>query len=409
MFDESSLIEGTYSNKVESSEITKNLPDSISFVFKQLITEYLLTYQKLFLARIIIEADIDMLGVVFDTLKINCRFKANLDRYAITSSDLLNSILDQTVSAERTEIIETPPTEIKLHLLRHKVRSIQVISDYAKHEAYVSLYRKKFESDFKLSLLGLIKLYETDSSSHQASARLSFDLTKRDHLVFSHGNVYTNEELVFDNQKGEFKDQQVENVLSQVHTFLNALSNAQISGLSFNLNHIRKYKIEFKLSATSHPKNYIDLNDLDTVALWNTNLSRIAQTYSIYTLANTWLQNTTVDLEPSATGWIVKFHSFNVTYNFNSIITEKHIFDIVSAVADEIKDRAKVFRIEVKQQKQFTKMLKLDIEPELPDKPIETKPMKLVDQNLDAEITHVLDLSNEGFYLKEDIFKKRVK
>lgn len=408
VFDESALIEGTFSNKVQETEITSSLIETINYVYHQIFMSYLMTYKRVFLSRIIIESDIDMLGVVFDSIQVTCRFKTNSSRYAISESDLLKSILMQTVQAEKSEVLERPVTTLELHLLRHKLRSVQLITDYNDQDC-ISGYQKQFETALVLSLVGLIDTYKNAATSHQASAKLAFTLKDRSQLFFKDGVIHPSQELAFKAGGQHFVSAQIEHVLLQTGAILTMLDHAQITGLQLNMSHQGSYKCSFELVARKQVQNFIDLAALNTLDSWTMLFNAVIDLFSIHTLAKSWLQYIRALVVPSLDEekWLVKFDQFVLVHNFAQTCSDSYVMKMIHQVGHAIDGHGCIKEIALEKQGRDTKMLKLQIDAKNTVHAPHFKPLSIT--NCNGDVIHFIDLSEQGYYLKKDIYKKLVK
>lgn len=412
VFNKDSFIEGTFSSTVPTTEITADLTSSISFILSSLVSSYLMTYQKVFLSRIIIDADIDMLGIVYDSIKVTCRFKANNVKYSVSNDELFESIFTQTVEAERCEILERPITGMSIQLLRHRLRSIQIFSDYASADPYNS-YQYPFKTAILVKLMGLIKLYENPDSSHQASAKLYFDLNKRDRLLFRHGIIYPIEELKYHaGNDRHFVAEQISHVLSQTEPILASLGTAQIDRLELFMTHNHQFKCQFHLTTPQDEeipvKNFID--NEDAVITWQNVFNHIISEYTISQLSEAWLQNIVVTLSPFKNQWVVNFDQYALTHNFNSYLPKDQIVETVQSVARQSDGKAKIKRIILEKEQKKTKMLKLDIEPLAIKANTSEIAMQLKNADIDGKVIHYFDLNDQkGYYLSHDKYMKTVR
>lgn len=411
VFSQGTFIEGTFSSQVPTTEITNDLTSSINFIVSNLISSYLMTYQKVFLSRIIIDSDIDMLGVVYDSIKVTCRFKTNIEKYAISNEVLLKSIFDQTVEAAKCEILERPANNFSIQLLRHRLRSVQVISDYSADDHYNS-YQHPFSSEILVNLMGLIKIYENPNNQHQASAKLYFDLHNRNHLKFNQGQIYPTEELKY--RQNRFDLGQINHVLSQTEPILAAIDTAQIDRLELFMTHNRLFKCQFGLttpqSESIPTKNFMQINNEETVLTWQNVFNHVVANYSIPNLSEAWLQNIVVKLSPFASQWVVDFSDYSLTHNFDSYLPQDQVLEMVNSVAKQSNGKDKIKSIILAQEQKKTKMLKLQLEPLSVKSNTSELAMQLKNTDTDGKVIHYFDLNeNKGYYLSHDKYMKMVK
>jgi hypothetical protein len=401
---ESSFVEATFSNEVAQSEITSDLTSSISYIFSELISSYLMTYKKVFLSRIIVESDIDMLGVVFESIKVTCKFKANVNKYSITTQKLLSLIFSQTTDAERNEILERPATSLNIFLLRHKLRSVQIVFDYSLSEGSTA-YEKEFSSDFELALCGLIHSYESPQLDHEASAHLIFDLSNRNSLKFLKGSLFTTQILDFDpNGHEHFKNNQIIHILGQVDPILEVIDKAQISQLILNMTQDNNYKCQFELRRSKDvPENYINLTQVESIISWQKIFNQIVDVYSLNVISKKWLQTICVDLKPISDNWLVSYHDYYLTFNF------KDLGEMVNQVNELVNNQAKVDQIILETQKNSPQMIQLHLRPlEIPSASPKLA-MKLRTDPKDGKVVRFFNLSSKGYFLDKEIFKDMVK
>lgn len=406
---ESSFVEATFSNEVVQSEIANDLTSSINYIFSELISSYLMTYKKVFLSRIIVESDIDMLGVVLESIKVTCKFKANVNNYSITTQKLLSLIFTQTTDAERSEILERPATSLNIFLLRHKLRSVQIVFDYSLSEGSTA-YKKEFSSNFELTLGGLIHSYESPQLGHKASAHLVFDLINRNSLKFLKGSLFTTQILDFDpNGHEHFKNNQIEHILGQVDSILEVIDRAQISQLILNMTQDNNYKCQFELRRSKNvPENHINLTQIESIMSWQKIFNQIVDVYSLNMISEKWLQTICVDFKPILNDWLVSYHDYYLTFNFKTL-SDKKIGEMVNQVNELIDNQIKVDQVILETQKNSLQMVQLHLQPFKISSASPKLTMKLGIDPKDGKVARFFNLSSKGYFLDKEIFKDTVK
>lgn len=402
--EESSFLDTKFSNEVSKSEITDELISSISYIYTELISTYLMTYKKVFLSRIIIESDIDMLGVVFESIQVTCKFKTNAENYSLSKKELLNLIFEQTVDAERNEILERPPERIKLYLLRNKLRSIQLFFDYSIQEE-ISSYGKPFTSDFKLALYGLIHDYERRKSVHKADLHVSFDLTKRNSLTLVEGTVYPKQLLSED-----VNPEKVESILRQVDPILNLIDTAQVSRLVLKRDKSSSYKCQFEIRrAKREPFNCINLTKIETLTVWSKIFKSSIDNFVIKNINKSWSQTVKVNLKPHNDVLAPFFYDNYLSFNCNEKLPIDSLPSKIEELTNKLGDKAQVEQIVYQTENGNTRLIGLHIQPSNALSENTHLAMKLKPIKAQGIITRYFDKSKQGYFLSAEKYQSMVK
>lgn len=402
--EESSFLDAKFSNEVSKSEITNDLISSINYIYSELISTYLMSYKKVFLSRIIIESDIDMLGVVFESIQVTCKFKTNARNYSLSQQELLNLIFEQTVDAERNEILERPPERIKLYLLRNKLRSIQLFFDYSIQEEFSS-YGKNFTSDFKLALYGLIHDYESHKNYHKADFHVSFDLTKRNNLTLVEGSVYPTQLL-----SGDADSEVVERILREVDPILSNIDTAQITRLVLKHTNRSNYKCQFELRrAKNTPLNCIDLTKVETLIVWSHIFKTSIDNFLVAGIRKQWNQTVKIDLRINGDELVPCLYDYCLSFNCNKNIPVDLVVSRINLIANSLQNKAQIEQIIYQTENDKTRLIELHIQPtnELDNNTFLA--MKLKPIKLQGIITRYFDKSKQGYFLSAEEYQSVVK
>ena len=359
--EESSFLDAKFSNEVSKSEITNDLISSINYIYSELISTYLMSYKKVFLSRIIIESDIDMLGVVFESIQVTCKFKTNARNYSLSQQELLNLIFEQTVDAERNEILERPPERIKLYLLRNKLRSIQLFFDYSIQEEFSS-YGKNFTSDFKLALSG-----DADSEV-------------------------------------------VERILREVDPILSNIDTAQITRLVLKHTNRSNYKCQFELRrAKNTPLNCIDLTKVETLIVWSHIFKTSIDNFLVAGIRKQWNQTVKIDLRINGDELVPCLYDYCLSFNCNKNIPVDLVVSRINLIANSLQNKAQIEQIIYQTENDKTRLIELHIQPTNEIDNNTFLAMKLKPIKLQGIITRYFDKSKQGYFLSAEEYQSVVK
>lgn len=411
VFDKSSLLDASFSSEVSKSEITGDLISSINYIYSELLSTYLMTYKKVFLSRIIIESDIDMLGVVFESIQVTCKFKTNAKNYSLSKRELLNLILEQTVDAERNEILERPPERMNLYLLRNKLRSIQLFFDYSIQEE-ASSYGKSFTSDFKLALYGLIHDFEDQKNKPKADLHVSFNLTKRTTLDLVEGSIYPTQTLPQNANADSHFEEKVERVLRQIDPLLSLIDTAQITQLTLKKENNFNFKCSFDIRKSKHfSLNYIDLTKVETFTKWSKIFKFVTDNYAVLKVDRLWAQTVKVDLRAANDTLVPYLHDYYLSFNCNEKMSTQAVISKVDKIENLLGNKYQINRIAYQTEGDNTRLIELHVgsssvfyEEENTLLAMKLKPIKL-----QGKITRYFDKSNRGYFLSAEKYQSMVK
>ena len=177
--------------------------------------------------------------------------------------------------------------------------------------------------------------------------------------------IYPTEELKY--RQNRFDLGQINHVLSQTEPILAAIDTAQIDRLELFMTHNRLFKCQFGLttpqSESIPTKNFMQINNEETVLTWQNVFNHVVANYSIPNLSEAWLQNIVVKLSPFASQWVVDFSDYSLTHNFDSYLPQDQVLEMVNSVAKQSNGKDKIKSIILAQEQKKTKMLKLQLEP----------------------------------------------
>lgn len=409
--DKSSFLDASFSSEVSKSEITSDLISSINYIYSELLSTYLMTYKKVFLSRIIIESDIDMLGVVFESIQVTCKFKTNAKNYSLSKRELLNLILEQTVDAERNEILERPPERLNLYLLRNKLRSIQLYFDYSIQEE-TSSYGKSFNSDFKLTLYGLIRDFEDQKNKPKADVHISFDLTKRTALDLVEGSIYPTQTLPQNANKDSRFEEKVERVLRQIDPVLSLLDTAQIIQLTLKKENNFNFKCSFDIRKSKRfTLNYIDLTKVETFTKWSKIFKIITDNFATVKTDRSWAQTVKVDLMPLNDTLVPYLHDYYLSFNCNEKMSTQAVVSKIDRIENLLGNKYQINRVAYQTEGDNTRLIELHVESNNGFYEKENIPlaMKLKPIKLQGRITRYFDKSNKGYFLSAEKYQCMVK
>ena len=312
--DKSCMVDAKLSSQVPITEITNALMSQIDYLINSLISNYQTVYRNNYLNKVIFEADLDTLGIVYDSVKVTCVMRANLKN--LDSKDLILNALVATVQAEQSELVERPVTGLKLNLKRKKLRNFALIFDYAK-DPQERVYQTGFVNSLIKSLSTLIQAYCSFTERHQASISLCFNLLNRKNLQIAQGQIYPTKKLRLFN--GFVLPQEAKYLIKQVDQILMLVGNSKVNGLQLirhpNGEYISRFQIVYTADDMIAQNNVLDINLSSSQQLANI-LTKIIDTCSLSKDLHDWKSIINADMQLVCNEWKVKCNSYQLIHSF---------------------------------------------------------------------------------------------
>lgn len=312
------LIDSKLSNRVAITEISDSLIEQIDYLINSLINSYLMVYGNNFLNKITFEAELDELGIVYDSIVISCFIRTNIGGLQLNSWDILNQALISTVDAERSEIIERPATNLVINLKRKKLRNVSIIFDYSKDQDDL-IFKQAFSQGLFSTLKIIVNDYCHFQGNHQASMSFNFDLLSREHLILEEGTIYPTKKLSTYNNR--FSANEAKYLIVQLDQALSLIPSSKIASLQLTRHSTGAYMTMFSLvgspNTSSSLKNAIDITLETSRGLANI-LTQIVSNYTLPDLYDKWINKIKVDLSFNKNEWLINFDSYVIEHRFDS-------------------------------------------------------------------------------------------
>ncbi|QHQ69171.1 hypothetical protein GSR61_11340 (plasmid) [Lactobacillus crispatus] len=337
------LVDSKLSNRVEMTEISSSLMEQVDYLINSLIDSYLMVYNSTLLSKITFEANLDELGIVYDSIVISCFMRTNIPSLHLNSWDILSRALISTVNAERSEIIERPATNLTINLKRKKLRNVSIIFDYSKDQDD-QVFKSAFSQGFFSTLRVIVADYCKFQGTHQASMCFNFDLLSREQLKLKTGNVYPTKKL--STYDGHFSANEAKYLLLQLNQAMSLITGSKVSGLQVTRHPNGGYMTMFSLvgakNTSASLKNAIDITVESSNGLANV-LTQVVNTYALPELYKQWINKISVTLTLSEGHWLIRFKKYIIEHRFDnqkvSLSSAKMLLRNMQAT---INDRAKI-------------------------------------------------------------------
>ena len=399
------LIDSKLSNRVAMTEISSSLMEQINYLINSIIDSYLMVYNNTLLSKITFEADLDELGIVYDSIVISCFIRTNISNLNLNSWDILNQALVSTVNAERSEIIERPATNLTINLKRKKLRNVSIIFDYEKDQD-----DQVFKSAFSQGLFSTLRVIVNDyckfQGTHQASMCFNFDLLSREQLKLVAGNVYPTKKL--STYDGHFSANEAKYLLLQLNQAMSLVTDSKVSGLQVTRQTNGEYTTIFNLIGAKNNsaslKNAIDITVESSNGLANV-LTQVVDTYSLPELYKQWINKIKIKLTLDDGNLLIEFDKYLIEHRFDtqsiSLSSARMLLDNMQKTID---GRAKITNFTLTTVHSLLKEIQVDIAG-LQETHESEKPMVI---NLDTSLSQNGKLyynfvnSDQGYYLQSE-------
>ena len=257
-------IEGQLSQEKKKEELSQEILYSVHYTFKEILDNYLMAYKKVFLNKLKIEADIDQIGIIYDSIKVISRFGLNQRQYDISAHQILRRIEEQTENSLINGFLEQEPTSIEFFFKRHAVRSATIVTDFE-----VDLQKEDeamLSPSWWLALQGFIDRYTSVKSKQTPDCSITFSLLDHNALKVIGGSIYPTFALRLENNK--IVEDEIRQVLEQVYFIMEPFDNLQIDKVNIKKHHDISYKVSFNFKDSSCPTN-LNINSLSIFTSWN--------------------------------------------------------------------------------------------------------------------------------------------
>lgn len=399
----SCLVDADLSNKVASTEITPSLMSQIDYLINSLIDSYLMVYNTTFLNKIVFEADLDVLGVIYESIKVSCFLKANIPKLNVNGWDVLSTALEATVRAEIAEVIDRPATSLEMTMKRKKLRSFKIIFDYSLEDEDATFYEKPLSQAFMSTLRYILHDYCNYEGSHQVGCNLEFSLKNRSNLIFEAGNVYPTIKL--HSFSRSFSAQEAKFVIMQLNQIFDLVPNSRIDSLKLTRHTNGVYITNFGLASCKEASMF-DVDLRTSEALANTFTQMVAN-YSLPTFYQGWINTIEVSLENEGNKWFVELFKYSLAHPFSSKLESLGVKKLLEQAHDEVNGVASIGSFTLVQNNNSIEELDLNVTDIGKQVLAETiHPMQLeafaTDNTKNKKLFYNFKYSSNGYYLDSE-------
>lgn len=345
----SCAVEGVFSQETEKSELSVDILDSIEYLYKNIINEYSMVFKKLFLKSIHIESDIDLIGVVFSSLKVTCRFSLNVPNFAMDTKTLIGSILGQAVIGEKNCFLERPVTEFSIFFKKRKARSLNLVTDYSIEDE--ELLASRVRSGYMLTLNSFIDMYSTNKNIVLPDCNLSFSLLNRRSLEITSGSIYSTVNIEKDTYG--LAQTSLKRSLEELDFFTSNIDGFKPYLLSVKQHSRSRYKLILSFKNEHDNHNPFQVTSVTFLEQYNVLITAIVRMFENKSLNLNWHQYLDIKLKPSNTSFFSNWEIAN--YRLSQNVEETNNTNLNSKMKElrnSISSRYKIGRITVFKDKQ---------------------------------------------------------
>lgn len=289
-------------------------------------------YEKDPLIRIGVEADIDDIGLVVNSLKIRCYFEHSK---TLDLNHTLERIISSSVTAEQCDIMSVPVSSLTLNNITDDTYRYTLTYDYqnANHKSYREFFMNKFVKE----------LHEITHNLNQENlifdTALEFSLLNREELQFIKGNVTPKQVLDYDGSSFDAHHALI--ILKSLNAIMSWLPQADLKEMllkeiySKDTNHY--YQSCFIFIATHHDRVHYEFNLTQETCNGVVNvLNNVVEHFSLLDLSNpVWNSEILVELSINPNGiWNLKFKDYYINLYNNG---DKQITEYLAVVDEAIK------------------------------------------------------------------------
>lgn len=399
----SCLIDADLSNKVASTEITHSLMSQIDYLINSMIDSYLMIYKTAFLNKIVFEADLDVLGVIYESIKVSCFLKTNIPKLNVNGWDVLNTALEATVRAEIAEVIDRPATSLEMTMKRKKLRNFKIIFDYSLKDEDSTFYGKSFSHAFMSTLRYILHDYCSYEGSHQVSCNLQFSLKKRSNLIFEFGNIYPTIKL--HSFSRQFSPQEAKFVIMQLNQIFDLVPNSRIYSLKLTRHTNGVYITNFGLAACNESSMFdVDLRTSEALAR---TFTQIVENYSLPSFYQEWTNTIEVSLENEGNRWFVDLSKYRLTHPFRSKMETLGTKNLLEKAYSEVNGVASIGSFTVVQNDNTIEELNLsvtDLGKQVSSEKVQPMQLKVFERanTKNKKLFYNFKYSSNGYYLDSE-------
>lgn len=337
----------TYSKEVKKSEISADLVDSMFYMCNQIIECYSIVYRKVSLDRIIINADVGILGINLSSVTVKCIFPFN---------GHFKDIFTSMIWGEKLEYIERPTTEFDIVCKKKKIESITLVTSYQDNiENVLGVDISDWFLDSFEKLLFKIK-----NKVDFTYLKLSFDLLDRIVLHPKICQLTPKSQLSFHNS---FDKKSVYEVTHELYMVLSILGGMSINHLTFKTDTCKSYQISFVLVHHDN-NNFMTLDaPVPTIQCWKNLFDNIIHSYSLPNIDLNLNQQLDVFVVSTDQGFQITLDKYCFAKTNIRKQTTNLVLHNIYSLNSLIKNQAKIICLEVTKTPSLIQAIKVYIEP----------------------------------------------
>lgn len=388
----------------KKEELSQEILYSVHYTFKEILDNYLMAYKRVFLNKLTIEADIDEIGIVYNSIKVKSRFGLNQRKFDISSHQILRRIEEQTEDSLINGFLEQAPTSIEFFLKRHAVRSATIVTDFQ-----VDLNKEDdsmLSPSWWLALQGYIDRYCNVKEKYTPDCSITFSLLDHDALKVISGTVYPTSTLRL--EKNKFDEDNIRQVLEQVYFIMEPFNNLQIEMLNIKRDKDDKYKVGFNFKSSTCTTN-IDISSLSVFARWNELFAAALSNFLELKDNNDFQEYLTVEINNLTNQVNSVIDTHKLVLNYPQGAAQSDVINSIKKLQNHLATKYKVSSFILVKTSQGITKVEIIIEDNIDDiSPNLAMNVNLNSKQVNTEMTYYCAITNNDIFVYQMNFKERV-
>ncbi|MDC2828450.1 hypothetical protein [Limosilactobacillus mucosae] len=300
------------------------------------ITNLLNTIQVIYendpLKKIVIEAEVDDIGLVINSLKVKCYFEHSK---TLDLNHALERVINSSVTAEQCNLMSVPVSSLTLNNVVDSTYRYSLTYDY--HNTNHKAYREFCMNEFVEELQEITQNLNREDLIFNTN--LEFSLLNREKLHFLKGVVSPKQVLDFDGES--FDAHHALMILKSLNAMMSWLPKADLNEMQlkeiYSKDNKHYYQSSFLFIGTHHNRVHYEFNLTQETCNGVVNvLNNVVEHFSLLDLSNSaWNSEISVKLAINPSGvWDVKFKDYYINSLYNN--DNKQISNYLAAVGEAI-------------------------------------------------------------------------
>lgn len=239
--EQTSKVNASFDECTHRTELSDSFDEALSFALGRYFTAYSQAFKDLPLKRIVVELDVDELGVINKDAKVLCRIKPAKNQ---STTELSKRLAKSLYKAEAEQNIPIAATGLVLHLQRHHLRTIDL--KFNNSLPAKSVKKQKLSLYFQKELAAVIVQYQLSSDRAQPRMVLHYTLLKRNHLELVNGEIMPTKSLAY--QSNGFNLYDVQSVIEQYDQAFKLGFKCQIEKIKLQEHRERTFTVKFEIA-----------------------------------------------------------------------------------------------------------------------------------------------------------------